>query len=548
MAQGKLKRSVSDVEDELSRIEEEIRRHKRSVESGRPVSLRVPAATVIEKEIKKEIKKEEYYLLSGKTRNFAFYFFTSLVATAVLAYLFGSLASGVFYFCFGLFLWWWSHQFHATKSGFLKSFISMGILVAVLYFFTWVFADLMSIIVTLLYALSFFIGAVLYLYHTKRELTGEIHRSFPRTFLVMFYTHIIAFAAASVVAYLIPAYLLSDSFVSAAFLFVAWLLPSLFVYFFLTKFLYLRFFDMKHMQRDILEGFLHGIAYSVAFVVLLLLAYLLTAMQLVGMERAESEGIFSEMFTSLPNVRSGIVAFAAVDDDAQLLGLQVTQDIIAMSEGYMDNATREKASLDSSQLSFSDYFDDNYMSVLSGRSIGLSHLSSVVSGISGVKDDLLSEYSRVKEGISKESFDDGSVRLDTNYENLASFMRDRYVPFQEPIELSMVRDRYSSSGLYSSMFGDGMLLDFNTAYDSDAQVLVAGDSRFSKRFYDVLYHTVLYREMMHLLSDNILITAEDALDPYAVRMIRNPAPAESILSKVVRYRIVKANIEASLSA
>ena len=139
------------------------------------------------------------------------------------------------------------------------------------------------------------------------------------------------------------------------------------------------------------------------------------------------------------------------------------------------------------------------------------------------------------------------MRLDTHYENLASFMLNNYVPFQEPLELSMVRDRYTDVTSYGKMFGDGMLLDFNTAYDTDSQVLVAGTSRFSKKSYDILYHTVLYREIMHLVSDGIITSVEDSLETYAVRVLRNPAADESLLSKVLRYRIVKSNTEGSLS-
>jgi hypothetical protein len=87
-----------------------------------------------------------------------------------------------------------------------------------------------------------------------------------------------------------------------AYIFFIWLLPSLFMYFFFAKFLYLSYFDRKHIRRDVFKGIMHAAIYSVAFVVLLLLAYVMTAIQFANDERAgyaDEFGITMQMFTML---------------------------------------------------------------------------------------------------------------------------------------------------------------------------------------------------------------------------------------------------------
>ena len=506
-----------------------------------------------EKEMEKVVEKdlrtaEETFITELKPKKdlgaLSFYFLTSLICTGLLAFLFGSVPTFVFYFLFGIFLWWWSHQFHKTGSRFIKSFLSLGCVVVVLYIFSWIFDDMLSTIVVIIYALSFVIGAVLYLYHTKKDLSEEIHRSFPRTFLVVFYSHIVAFTAAALLAYGLTFLVVADSFVSLMFLMLVWLLPTLIVYFLLTKFLYLRFFDRKHWARDLRKGVGHALIYSVVFILLLFLTYLLTAMQFVYMERDSYSGSFTGIFTDMQNVRTEIEAAPFRYDSAELTGMRVSHDVMVLADNIYSNATNTKTRLSVSSMSFWDYISDNYFTRLARDRMIVSSLAIYSDGTVELKEDLLREYERMR-GETLLSADDASLQGYVN--TLEAYIGENYVPYRDPYEFSSLREMIvgdeADAGSYEALIADGALLDFNSVYHEDAEYLFPGDDRFTRQFYDMMYHTVLFRDMMVLVFQSITFNVKETVDPYAVRHI-NIQPDEGLRSRVLRDRIIRSNVDA----
>jgi len=542
MAKDKLKRSVSDVESELSRIEDEIKRHKRAVERGKPVSpAPVLSATRIEQDIKKEIRAERRF--SGKGP-LLFYFFTSILCVSVLAYLFGTALTFVFYLVFGLFIWWWAHQFHSKKAGMLKSFFSLGSIVVALYMFYWIFSDLLSLIMCALYAISFVIAGVLYFYHTRRELSEEIHKSFPKTFIVVLYSHIIALTAGASTAYILSDLVFGDAFVGMAYIFFIWLLPSLFMYFFFAKFLYLSYFDRKHIRRDVFKGIMHGAIYSVAFVVLLLLAYVMTAIQFANDERAgyaDEFGISMQMFTM---VKPDLTAVSLEEGSMGLMNLDLTKQVISESVNLVYYATGVKSTLDE-PLSVSDYFNDNYFTVLSRNRALLVNISIIAKDMDVLKRDLIREYKKLNVEKNTGVFDDGTTSLDTHYRALVA--ATQYSPFVLPdtmvAEMQRIADSYDS---YSGLVLDDGLLDWNIQYDPSLSLLKSGDSVFSKAAYRVFHHSAIYRDLMILVFDRTVFEVQDMLDPHSIRLIADELPDESLNSRVLRYRILKINSDATI--
>ncbi|MBU2560984.1 MAG: hypothetical protein KKD17_01710 [Nanoarchaeota archaeon] len=551
------KRSVSRsrLDDELKNVEAEIGRYKRDVELPPPDIVPVPvvSAEKVEEKIKEEVRvfEKEAFFSSGRLKgvgHIGFYFISSLICFAVLAFLFGSWESFVFYLAFGIFLWWWSHQFHLSRSGVLKPFISLGALVILLYISHWFFNELLSLLMAVLYALSFVIAGVLYFYHFKRELSEEIHRSFPHTFLVMFYTHVIAFTVASVVAFLLPKIFLSDSFVSVTYLILTWLLPVLLVYFFLTKFLYLSFFDRGHAGRDIRKGLVHALIYSAAFIALIVLAYLLTAMQFSVMERAGYDESFSDVFTVLQNIKPEIDKTQFDYGDVEMVKLPVSQQIIGMADALNRNATEVRASLERSAFSAGDYFSDYYFTVLSRNRMSLASISVAASDMDDVKSDLLREYSRLKRMEAAGEFDDGTTGLEQHYHVLSDYVANARASYSRPAEFISLRKRIAEyPGSYSGLLADGELIGFNLVYDTDMSVFLAGKSCFSRGFYDMIYHTRLFRDIMLMSSETIMFQVEEFMDPQPVSALYAAAPDEPLQSKVLRYRIIKSNVDATLS-
>jgi hypothetical protein len=540
----------SIIDEELKRLNAEISKFKRDVVLPPKESKRVDVVSTLrlEKAIEKEVTEVEASLKpSSKSGPLAFYFLSSLVCVAVLAYLFGSMATFVFYSVFCLALWWWARQFHTKSHGLLKSLFALGSVVVFLYFAYWLFTDLMSILLCVLYALSFFISGLLFFYHTRRELSEEIHRSFGRTFLVVFYSHVIAFTAASALAYLLPMFLLSDSFVSMAFLMVAWLFPCLLLYFFLDKFLYLRFFDRKHIKRDFLKGIGHGVAYSVIFIVLVALAYVLTAMQFAMTERSSYDSAFTEVFTGLQNVKYEIDTAALNGDTPELMGLQVSRDVIRMSDVVFTEAASLKSVLAKSGISIEDYFSDNYFTRLSRDRLAVNRVRLNATEVGELKSDLLREYARLKSQEAQGAFDDGTTTLDDHYAALVEKVTTTRVPYSEPYDVVQLRKMMSDPNSYSGLMGDGALLDFVVANDPDFSIFVGGKSRFGRLSYDLLYHTVLFRDLMLFTFETMTMNLREVFSQSAVRAIAKSDPGEALKSKVLRYRIVLSEQDALIN-
>ncbi len=550
---------MSEIDAELHSIEEDIKRFKGHVESPpehvepvavRPEPKKVVSASRLESAVEREVeevKEERRFEIPANLGSLFLYFVSSLVFTAVLAFLFGSGPTFLFYFAFGIFLWWWSHRFHKEDAHVIRPFLSLGSLVVFLYLSYLLFGDLLSLLVCVVYSLSFVVAGVLFFYHTKKELSGEIHRSFPRTFLVVFYSHVIALAAASAVAYLIGMLLLSGSFMSVGFLILAWLLPSLLVYFFLTKFLYLRFFDQVHIKRDVMKGLGHALIYSVVFIVLLLMAYLLTAMQFVAMEKDSYEDAFAGIFADLQNVRADIQESAYRYDSPELMGLRVSQDVLSLSDELYRNATGLRIDVSRTAFSFWDYLSDAYFAKLVNDRQVVSSVSVFTSEVEEVKEDLFREYERLKRQQDAGVFDDGSTSLEGHYDHLFMRVADLYMPYGPNPHIEMLRARIrESSHSFEELLADGELLEFNMVYHPDMEVFLPGDSRFSRMFYDIVYHTAIFRDLMVFGFNTITFNVKETVDPFALRAIYVDAD-ESLLSGVLRLRVIRSDLEATLS-
>ncbi|MFC1741553.1 hypothetical protein ACFL3V_03385 [Nanoarchaeota archaeon] len=531
----------SALDTDMDSIETEIKRYKDAVDNSKTVApVSVMSATKIEEE--SAFFRDAWASAKG-LGSLSFYFISFLICVAVLAFLFGSIGTFLFYFAFGLFLWWWSHRFHLEGSRFLRSALSLGILIVFLYLFYWIFDDLMGLMVCIIYALSFVIGCVLYLFHTKRELNEEIHRSFPRTFLVVFYSHVMAFTAAALFAYALSYALFRDSFVSMIFIILAWLLPTLLLYFFLTKFLYLRFFDRQHIRRDLKKGLLHAIAYCAVFAFLIIMTYILTAFQFAAMEKESQEDTLSNVLMSLSNVEAEITE----ESDTNIFGLKVTQDIISFSEDVLKESQDIKASLKDS-FGMDDYLSDNYFTLLAEDQLKVSGIAGKAYGITELRSDMVREYARLNKQESNSAFDDGTTSLAEHNSALAAYIDTNYVPYEDPFEFSSMRTRISASRYsYDALLSDGELLEFNAVYDPDMEILMSGRSRFSKRFFDVFYHTVVFRGLMVLVFNSILLQLEETIDPYTIELLYNNRGSESPKSSALRYRMIRSNHDATLT-
>ncbi|MBW2965441.1 hypothetical protein KY363_08340, partial [Candidatus Woesearchaeota archaeon] len=518
-------------------VEEEILRHKRDL--GLAGAEKVPSAFLISESISSKVRALRHPL--------TFYFASAILCVAALAFMFGSWTTFAVYLAFGFFLWWWSHQFHLSRSGILKPFVYLGSLLLVLYALHAIFRDLLGVVFLALYAIAFVIAGVLYLYHLKRGLYSEMHSSFPRTFLVVFYSHVIAFSSASLIGYLLSGIVFPDRFVSIMYVLLVWVLPCLLVYFFLTKFLYLRFFDRVHIKRDVLKSLDHGVAYAVVFIVILMLAYILTAFQLAGMERAAYADVLKQASSEI-----SVVSFdmSAADDSGtdNILGTKVARDVISIADEYSRDVRSAPAGI-MTAFSFADYVSDEYFAQLVRNRILISSVSSKAYGISMLASDLVRENSRLKQEEASGRFFDGTDDLDTHLHELRVYMEAVYVPYVEPYQFARLGQKIDEEhDSYSGLIADGELVDLDAVSIPEFYSLLPKGPRFAKAAYEVLYHTKVFRDIAVFAFRNVVMQAEDTIEPEAYRLLGDmggPESSESARSAVLRYRTISQNHEAA---
>ena len=550
ISKKKKSRPVPRAKKSVSEVDESIEMYKAALEEVKPTPPPSVSITPLEMKVEEEEKVlKKSFFQGSKLAPLSTYFFSTLICVAALAFMFGSIETFGFYLVFGIFLWWWAHQMHKGQHALAKTVPALGSIIIFLYAFYWIFDDLLSLFVCIIYALCFLIACILYFYHGKSEFSGEIHRSFSRTFLVILYSHIIAFTAASLVAYVLPWLVLGDSFVGMMFLLSVWFLPALLVYFFLTKFLYLRFFDRKHIKRDIQKGLAHSLVYVVVFIKIILLAYFLTAVQLIISEKQGYDDSFNRITAELESVKQDIGATPAFAGAPVLGELEVAKDVVMIADQTEEDAAALKQRIEVSSRRYSSYVSDSYFTELSSNRFEVSRVTIITEGISETKDDLIREYSRVNSQMMVNLFDDGTRSIGDHRDSLSGYLIDNYSPYREPTSFAILRQRtHDSFDSYSGLVEDGQLLEFNLGYRPEMSLLKPGRSRFSRQFYNVIYHTIIFRDLMVFVFNTITLNVEETIDPYAVGSLYHPVPEESLLSSVLRYRVVKANLDAALAS
>lgn len=531
----------SGVDARIELLEDEIRKHKKALTGRKMVA---PVSVVSASDIRKDVNFfERSFVQAEDVYSLSFYFVSALVCIGVLSLLFGSLDTFIFYSVFGLFLWWWTHRFHISRLHILKPFLSLGSLAVFLYLFYIALGDMLSLLVCVMYSLSFVVAGVLYLYHTKNDFRGELYRSFPRTFLVMFYAHIMALTGASIIGYALPPLLLGDSFVSIMFLLLAWLFPSLLVYFFFTKFLYLRFFDRVHIKRDALKGLAHGAGYAGVFTALMILVYLLSAIQLVMVERDTYDATFEHGVMILSE--SKLEIYSAFGED--FISFGVAKDAVGLIDDTVDGMDQAKGNIQD-VFTLGDYIYDGYFTKLAMNRRVARSFAGTAASVAEVGDDVAREYGRMRENIALGVFEDGTTGLEDHEKVLDAYLSAYYVPYSEPERFRSLRERLEGGqDSYSALFGDGMVVDFNMAYHPDMAVLRSGDSRFSKRFHWMLYHTRVFRDLMLFVLDSVLHEVEEVIEPSAVRMLYGDGSEGYLPDDVLRKRVIKSNFDATMS-
>lgn len=430
---------------------------------------------------------------------------------------------------------------HSPRLHHIHSFTFLGLMILVLYAGVIYFNDVMSILLAAVYALSFVVAAALYFYHRDKEFAEDLHKSFPRTFAVVFYSHVIALSVALALAWLLPQVLVGDSFVTVAFLLCAWVLPCVFAYFFLTKFLYLRFFDPVHVLRDLWRAFIKGFCYSILLLLVFGGAYLLTAMQLTMFETA---GHQSSVESAIGKAGKVMFELSEPDISADLRDSEVSREVQVFSSSLIDELKSKKDVVGSRYFTVEDYISDAYFGKLLSDLFLVSYLNSYSDDAVSVKDDLFREYSRL-EAEKLAGFADGSSDSSAHLTVLKDYVLSHYEPYSQSAELSALeQDAAAMAGSYAGLVESSGIATLATDASGD-MMLFDADSRLGASVYSVLRHTVLFRDVLLFTLRNDIFVAREISNPSVVdELYYDWDVQESETSKIIRFRILKSEYDA----
>ncbi|MFC1723704.1 hypothetical protein ACFL0V_06185, partial [Nanoarchaeota archaeon] len=520
---GKAKES-QNIQKPATNVDEELHMLNKSIKKeGRNIGIEV------EHEIDIEVTRARRALHAAVQVKWYAVLYT--LSIAVLAHYLGFPTSFFVHLIFGGFLLWLTHHMHKNKKyGLALRVFWTGIMILPLYWIYLWLDDFMSLSIIVLYAIAFIISIALYFHHTSREIERELHQSYARTFMVVWYSHLVAYAAAVLAAYFLGGALVGEAFISMMYLMFMWAIPPFFVYFYLNKLLYLRFFDPVHYKADSLKALKHGLAYTGMFIACLALIYLLTAVHATIQERDNSLVKIDEAIIDLRNIS---VKIEAQDEYGDITGLEVTQELLDETDKLIQTLESRKSVVTQS-FGIWDYLSDKYFEVLTRKRLGLTFLLLNKDDVIEMTDDLLRYHNRTEEV--------------NNTQALKQFVDANYQPYAESESLKEVKKHYyDNKNEYSYFMRDDAIYTFalSRGYHSGIGIFAPGNSRFSKRMYHLTSHLLLFRDLMLFSFEYITYNSRDTTNPEVLdNLYYNRDARESEQSKTVRYMILYKNYKA----
>ncbi len=353
----KTKTKKKNVDEELHKVNRKIKEHSKA--------LKLPIKHKTEILINSELSIVHKLLHSNMMMKLHIVIYT--IALAILTYLLGYPRLFFIHFFFGVALLGVTHYFHRRGDLTVKIFYT-GLMIIPLYLIYLQYNDLLSLVMTVTFTISFVVAIALYFHHSGKETKRELHASFTRTFMAEWYAHVVSLSFAIFVAYNMPQLIFRNTFYSLLYIIIFWITPITLVYFFMNKFLYLRIFDPLHVRKDAIEGMKHAIVYSILLIACLTLGYLLTSIQITIQEK---DATLQQIDASIIELRTAEIMLYELPYDVQKYQVtrEIKQEITTLKQAF-----ENRKSLITQNFGVGEYFSDEYFSVLLDKKEALTFL------------------------------------------------------------------------------------------------------------------------------------------------------------------------------
>ena len=485
-----------------------------------------PVAVREEQKVQREIEEEIRYLLTPQEIPVVL-FVCSLI---ILAFLLNSI-SLIFYTVTTLFVLWISHFFHKHKHRPHDVLAILGIFFLPLIAALIMYRDLLMWFLMFVYLLSALSTLLIYYYHGKKHSPLEI--MWQTT-----YSKVVALTAGALLVSLVP-FVLPESFVSITELILVYVFPIVLTVFFISKFLYIYYFEHKHIKNDLWISIRYAVIYALAFVIILCASYALISVQLnnantqhfqrsIDMALVDSSKI-DKVFDNLPE---------------EVRNLQVTHEVISFNKQMFEDISIKKREAMDAELAFGDILDDTYLQRISQNNYDLTRFNTMLGSILEVKAQITGRHEILKETQKRNAtMPDGSKTLGMYASTLTKGVNERYTPFYMDSIVANIQTMIEDPATEYDYFENNGINWF-FADREGLQPVYHMENVMGRQVMELLRHTTPFRHLSALNFNEFLFDQKERFSGHLQQILfENIEKQESDMSKALRGEILMEKVK-----
>jgi hypothetical protein len=354
--------------------------------------------------------------------------------------------------------------------------------------------------------------------------------------LVSVYSRTVSLTAGILVMLLLSKFVFPDYFVSFAYFFGLMVLPAVFVYFYLSRFMYLYFFDHVHVAKDASRAVHQSVIFTAVFAVIVMIFYAsfasvvyssqISALKDSVDERVLDAAALQKSLERAPVGLRGLEVFRLFEDDVSL---------------HMGELGALRASLDA-PFTFDMVIDDSYYTVSADATLKLKGLSVRQLQLFDLKKELFSDFDALSDTLAKGgAFPDGTTSLDSfvsSQELKTSGFEPLSVPSDVDYWYGWLNDP-SVSVSYVEEEGLGWMFSKQSGVD-----LYRDAGLFESSVFSALRNTLLYRDSVRLVLCPFVIDEFGVVtSPFVERIWNGRYGIESSQSKALRFGVISAEMD-----
>ncbi|MFC1741552.1 hypothetical protein ACFL3V_03380 [Nanoarchaeota archaeon] len=473
------------------------------------------------------VKKEVRFLLSPQE----FHVVTFVSALIILAFLLNSM-SIIFYAGLTIAVLAFAHflKRHHRPHDVLAI---LGLFFLPLAITLMAFRDVFTLLLGAVYLLSLLSTVIIYYVHRKAHTPLKIMWQ-------VTYSKIIAITLAVIVACILP-FIFPDTFMSVFELIFIFMLPVSFVLFFASKFLYLYFFDRKHIRHDLARSLKHTMIYTLSFIVILMCVYALLAVNFYNSTAGRYNTRLDQALLDFSNAEDII---DDIPEDVKML--IVTKDLEVFGEEVRKTMSLEKSYADERTLSFADIVDDSYLDTLGSNSYKTVQFVIMQSEFLNLKEDIVSRHQELSAVVDEDGFfADGSLTLDGYVANIKTTVDEEFKPITLDSDFQDMLDIMNDQSASVSRFeNQGLFYWF--AIESGMTKIYGADSILGRQLASVLKHSKCMRALTRLVVKTIVFISHESASSSAVEQLYAHREADlQPMSSAIRYGIIAQSMASS---